>query len=162
MTVDRVADGVVVGLAYTLTVDDIVISEAGSDDPLEYLHGAHNIIPGLENALTGKQVGEKLSVTLPPEDAYGDYDEEDVEEIAREEMPDVEVLETGMLVEVEDEDGFSYMAVISEINDDVVVLDFNPPLAGKTLTYDVEVVSLRPATEDEIDHGHVHSGDHDH
>lgn len=161
MTIDQIADGVVVGLTYVLTVDGEIISEAQADDPLEYLHGAQNIIPGLEAALTGKKLGDKLSVTLQPEDAYGDYEEDDVEELDRSEMPDADMLEEGMLVEIEDEDGFSYMAVVAEITDDTVVLDFNPPLAGKILTYDVEVVSLRAASAEELDHGHVHGNDHD-
>ena len=95
------------------------------------------------------------AVTLDPEDAYGDYDEEDIEEIDRDDIPNVSELEVGMVVEVEDEDGYAYMAQVREIGEKVVVLDFNPPLAGKTLTYDVEVLAVREATEEEIEHGHV-------
>lgn len=158
---NTITDGVVVSLAYVLTVDGKVVSETDADEPLDYLHGAENIIPGLEAALTGKQVGDKLSVTLPPEDAYGDYDEDEIEEVERDQLPDE--LQEGMLVEVEDEDGFVFLATVTKIDQDTVKLDFNPPLAGKTLTYDVEVLAIREATEDERDHGHPHSlgGDFD-
>jgi FKBP-type peptidyl-prolyl cis-trans isomerase SlyD len=160
---DKITDGMVVSLAYVLTVDGEEMSRTDADDPLEYLHGASNIIPGLEAALTGKQVGDKINVTLDPDDAYGEYDEEEIEEIPRDEMPEAEMLEEGMLVEVEDEEGYSYVATVTQITDDMVTLDFNPPLAGKTLTYDVEVLGVRQANEDELDHGHPHSLDgHDH
>lgn len=159
MTTDTITDGKVVSLSYVLTVDGQVVSQTEADEPLEYLHGAENIIPGLEAALTGKRVGDKINVTLAPDDAYGEYDEDEIEEIDRDEMPESEVLEEGMLVEVEDEDGFVYVATVTELSDDTVVLDFNPPLAGKTLTYDVEVLHIREANDDEIAHGHPHSLD---
>ncbi len=158
---DTISDGKVVSLAYVLTVDGQEVSRTDSDDPLEYLHGAQNIIPGLEAALTGKKVGDKIDVTLNPSDAYGDYDEEEVEEIDRDEMPEAEALEEGMLVEVEDEDGYTYVATVTQITTDTVTLDFNPPLAGKTLTYNVEVLDMREANEEELDHGHPHSLDHE-
>lgn len=157
MTVNRITDGVVVSLAYSLTVDGEVIEQVGADEPLEYLHGADMIVPGLEAVLQGKQVGEKLHVTLPPDQAYGEYDEDEIEEIDLDEMPESEQLQEGMMVEVEDEDGETYYAFVAEITDDSVVLDFNPPLAGKTLTYDVEVLGMREATQEEIEHGHLHS-----
>jgi FKBP-type peptidyl-prolyl cis-trans isomerase SlyD len=159
---DTITDGKVVSLAYVLTVDGQEVSRTDSDDPLEYLHGAQNIIPGLEAALAGKKVGDKINVTLNPDEAYGDYDEDEVEEIDRDDMPEAEALEEGMLVEVEDEDGYTYVATVTQITDDTVTLDFNPPLAGKTLTYSVEVLGMREANEDELDHGHPHSLDHDH
>ncbi len=154
---DRITDGMVVSLAYVLTVDGEEVERTETDSPLEYLHGADNIIPGLEAALNGKQAGDQVNVTLPPEEAYGEYDEEEIEEVDRSDMADAGPLELGMLVEVEDEDGFVYMATIAEVTADTVTLDFNPPLAGKTLTYDVQVVAVRPANEDELDHGHPHS-----
>ena len=156
----KITDGLVVSLNYVLTVDGETLAQTDADDPMEYLHGAEEILPGLERALDGKQVGDKFSVTLQPEDAYGDYDDEDVEEIDRADIPNVEELEIGMVVEVEDEDGYAYMAQVREIGEKVVTLDFNPPLAGKTLTYDVEVVAIREATAEELEHGHSH-GDED-
>ena len=156
----KITDGLVVSLNYILTVDGETLAQTDADDPMEYLHGAEEILPGLEAALTGKQVGDKFNVTLQPEDAYGEYDDEDVEEIDRADIPNVTELEVGMVVEVEDEDGYAYMAQVREIGDKVVILDFNPPLAGKTLTYDVEVVAIREATAEELEHGHSH-GDGD-
>lgn len=157
MEPNRVADGMVVSIAYRLTVDGEEIASADANDPLEYLHGNEDILPGLETALTGKKVGDRFSVTLEPSEAYGEYDEENIDELDRVDIPDADELEVGMVVEVEDEDGYSYMAHVAEITSNTVVLDFNPPLAGKTLSYDVEVVDIRMATDEELEHGHVHS-----
>jgi FKBP-type peptidyl-prolyl cis-trans isomerase SlyD len=159
MAGEAIADGMVVSLAYTLEVDGEVIAETEVGDPMEYLHGAENIVPGLEAALTGKHVGDKLSVTLAPDDAYGEYDPEDIDEIDRSDLEHLTDLEIGMAIEVQDEEGDIYVAFIREIGADKITLDFNPPLAGKTLTYNVEVLDLRPATEEEIQHGHVHGMD---
>ncbi len=157
----NITDGLVVSLDYVLTVDGETLAKTEPDDPMEYLHGAEEILPGLEAALTGKQVGDKFSVTLQPEDAYGDYDEEEREEIDRADIPNADELEVGMEVEVENEDGYVYTAVVLEITPKVVILDFNEPLAGKILTYDVEVVGVREATAEELEHGHAHGNDFD-
>jgi FKBP-type peptidyl-prolyl cis-trans isomerase SlyD len=157
----KITDGVVVSLDYVLTVDGETLAKTEPGDPMEYLHGAEEILPGLEAALDGKQVGDKFSVTLQPEDAYGDYDEEEREEIDRADIPNIDELEVGMEVEVEDEDGYAYRAMVLEIGPKIVTLDFNPPLAGKTLTYDVEVVGIREATPEELEHGHAHGNDFD-
>lgn len=156
---EKVTGGKVVSLNYVLTVDGETLAQAEAGEPMEYLHGAQEILPGLEAAIDGKLVGDKFSVTLEPEDAYGEYEDEDVEEIDRADIPNADELEAGMAVEVEDEDGFTYTAEVIEVTPEIVVLDFNPPLAGKTLTYDVEIVGLREATAEELEHGHVH-GDH--
>ncbi len=171
MAVTQIQDGVVVSLAYTLTSDGEVIERASSEEPLDYLHGAENIVPGLERALDGKKVGDRFTVTLEPEDAYGEYDEEEVEVVAREDVPDAEALEPGMVVVLEDEDGYIFDAIVREITSNSVVLDFNPPLAGKTITYDVQVVALREAEEEELragqpygfaDDDYDEEDDHDH
>ncbi len=161
MAVETINDGVVVSLAYTLTVDGEEIESASREEPLDYLHGAGNIVPGLEELLAGKRVGDRVHATLPPDMAYGDYDPEETDRFERE-LLEIDVdLEIGMEVEVEDEDGYTYVATVTELSDDMVTLDFNPPLAGKTLTYDIEIVGLREATDEEVDHGHVHHHDHD-
>lgn len=159
MAVEKIENNVVVSLAYTLTVEGEEVGRADASEPLEYLHGAENIVPGLEAALDGKKIGDKLSVTVPPEDAYGYYDEDEVDEFDLEEIPGAENLENGMVVEVEDEDGFVYVGSVVEVTEESVVVDFNPPLAGKTLTFDVEVLALREASAEELDHGHPHSLD---
>jgi FKBP-type peptidyl-prolyl cis-trans isomerase SlyD len=156
MAVEKIQDGVIVSLAYTLTVDGEELDRADANDPLEYLHGAENIVPGLEDALTGKKVGDKLSVTLRPDQAYGEYSDDDIEVVDRDEIPDADRLRSGMLIEAEDEDGNVTMGIVREINDDRIILDFNPPLAGKTLTYNVEVLGLREADTEELAHGHPH------
>lgn len=156
---EKIADGVVVSLKYTLEVEGETVAQTDVDEPMEYLHGAENIVPGLEAALAGKKLGDKLSVTLSPDQAYGEYDPEDVDEIDREDMAHMDDIEVGMAIEVEDEEGDVYVAFIREINDESIVLDFNPPLAGKTLTYHVEVIGLRDATVEELQHGHVHGMD---
>lgn len=158
---DKIADGLVVSLAYVLKVDGEEVDRAERDDPFEYLHGAENIVPGLETALTGKRVGDKLTLKIAPEDGYGEYDEDEIEELDRAELPGAETLEPGTMVQLEDEDGYVYVATVSEVTADSIVLDFNPPLAGKTLDYDVEVLAIRPATDDEMAHGHVHGSDYD-
>lgn len=155
MAVNKIEKGVVVSIAYRLTSEGVEIEITDSDDPLEYLHGAGNIVPGLEAALEGKKAGDKFTVTLQPIDAYGEYDEEDVEVVAREDVPDS--LEVGMEVLLEDEDGELMEATVSAINDDSVVLDFNDPLAGKVVTYEVEVLELRQADEEELEQGYPHS-----
>ena len=151
-----IADNMVVALAYKLIVDGEQVSEATREEPMEYLHGYQEIVPGLEAALAGKKVGDALSVTLEPAEAYGEYDENETEEIDRADIEDSDDLEIGMVLEVEDQDGELYLAHVIEIGADTVVLDFNPPLAGKTLTYHVEVVDIRLADDEEIEHGHAH------
>lgn len=159
MAVDRIQDGVVVSLNYVLTVDGEEIARTEPGEPMDYLHGAENIVPGLEAALTGHQMGDRVSVTLTPDEAYGEYDEDNIEELDREDVPQADELENGMVIEVEDEEGDVYLAFVREVTADTVVLDYNPPLAGKTLTYDVEIVGLREAEEHELAHGHVHGMD---
>jgi FKBP-type peptidyl-prolyl cis-trans isomerase SlyD len=157
MTMEIIQDGVVVSLSYVLTVDGEELARTGDGEVMDYLHGADNIVPGLEKALTGKKVGDRVHVTLPPEEAYGKYDEEEIEELDRADLPDADQLEKGMVIEVEDEEGYVYLAFVREVTAETIVLDYNAPLAGKTLTYDVEVMAVRPADEEELDHGHPHS-----
>lgn len=167
--VDKIQDGVVVTMVYSMSVDGEEIESAPADAPLYYLHGSDNIVPGLEDALEGKGVGAKLTVTLAPEDAYGEYDEEDVQEvdIADIEMP-VGGLNPGDEIEIEDADGDIYMAVVKEVRPDVLLLDFNNPMAGKSITFNVEVLALRAATEEEIEFGEpeeyaeMYDDEHDH
>ncbi len=156
MAVEKVADGVVVSIAYVLKVDGQEVERADSSDPIEYLHGAANIVPGLESALNGRKVGDKLSVNVPPDQGYGPYDKEEVERVDRRDIPGAETLKKGMVVEMEDDEGYIYEATVVDISKDAITLDFNPPLAGKTLNFDVEVVALREADEEEMAHGHVH------
>jgi len=159
-----VADGLVVSLAYTLRLDDDEeIDSADSADPLVYLHGARNIIPGLEQALTGMKVGDARKVSVEPDDAYGDVDPDAYELVPYDAFPEDVDLEEGMgLRMVDNNTGQQMEAYVSELRDDGALLDLNHPLAGETLHFEVEIVGLRRATSDEIAHGHAHSADHTH
>ena len=159
-----VADGLVVSMAYTLRLDDgEEIDSATADDPLVYLHGAQNIIPGLEQALTGLKIGDARSVSVNAVDAYGDVDTDAFELVPYDAFPADVDLEEGMGLRMVDEStGGQVEAYISELTDDGALLDMNHPLAGETLHFDVEIVGLRRATSDEIAHGHAHNADHTH
>lgn len=143
-------------LAYTVYVDDEALATVDEDDPVEYLHGGSNIVVGLEEALAGMQAGDSFDVTVPPEKGYGEYDEDNLIELDREEFEfdeRDETLEIGMEVEMLDEEGNLLEGVIDAIEDDVVVVDLNPPLAGKTVRYAGEVIDVREATDEEIEWG---------
>ena len=158
----QVSDDVVVQIEYKLTVDGEVLDSSEEEGPLEYLHGYDNIVPGLEEALEGKKIGDSLHVTVKPDDGYGEYDEEAVSLVPRKEIPQDIPLKEGTEIMMEDEDGDHVSAVITWIGPDKVKLDFNHPLAGYTLDFDVKVIGLRAATEEELDHGHVHMEGHEH
>lgn len=161
-TPTKVADDLVVSIEYTLTVDGEVIDSSEDEGPLDYLHGHSNIIPGLEKELTGMQVGESKKVKVLPAEGYGELDEDSILEVPLDEFPEDVPLEPGIELEITDDEGDMMFAEIIEIGDDTVTLDTNHPLAGKTLHFDISIVGLRAASAEEIDHGHVHFGDHDH
>ncbi len=152
-----VADGVVVSLNYTLRLDsDEVVDSSGDQDPLMFLQGVGQIIPGLERELLGMAVGDEKSVSVAPADAYGELNPEAFESVSRDLFPaDMELAE-GVELHLQDPDGGIAAAIVAEIHPDSVLLDFNHPLAGETLNFDVKVADLRPATEEEIAHGHAH------
>jgi len=154
-----VAKDLVVSLTYTLKVAGNVVDEADQADPLLYLHGHKNIVPGLERALAGMKVGESKTVVVKPKDGYGEYDEDDVEVVPRDDFPEEIPLETGVEILIEDEEGDEVSATIVEVTKDKVKLDFNHPLAGKELHFEVTILDLRRPTEDELEHGHAHYED---
>lgn len=159
-----IAKNTVVNLEYILTLENgKEIDRADINKPLEYLHGFGNIVPGLEKALEGMTVGEEKQVVVPAEDGYGERDEDDVVEIPRDKFPDSMELKVGNPMNVQDsESGKSFTAYIAELHPDFVVLDFNHPLAGETLHFQVKVVGLREPSEEELDHGHAHGNGHSH
>lgn len=148
---------------YTLKDDgDQVIDTSSGKDPLVYIHGFGNIIPGLEQALEGKSKGEKLQVSVPPEQAYGNHNAEMVQVVPKERMANLPEIEVGARLKADTENG-PLVFTVTEIRDNEYVLDGNHPLAGATLHFDVEVMDLRDATSEELEHGHVHGpGGHDH
>lgn len=159
---DTIQNNVVVALAYTLKLENgEVVDESDAEDPLEYLHGAGNIIPGLERELSGMRVGEVKRVQVAPSEGYGEYDPEDTEVLPRTEFPTDMPLTAGMVVTLADAEDNYTEAVIREVSAESITLDYNHPLAGKTLFFDVEVLSLREATPEEIAHGHVHGAEYD-
>jgi FKBP-type peptidyl-prolyl cis-trans isomerase SlyD len=155
-----IQDGVVVTLEYTLTVDGQVVdsskSEEGSE-PIEFIQGEGQIIPGLESALYGMTVGDSKHVSVTAADGYGDLDDEAFADVPRAEFPPQIPMEIGVQLSLRDENGDEMDAIIASVGKDTVRLDFNHPLAGKDLTFDVTVADLREATEEELEHGHVHS-----
>lgn len=155
----------VVGIHYTLknAAGDVVDSSSGSD-PLFYLHGHDNIVPGLERKLTGRNVGEKLNVVVQPADGYGERDARGEQQVPREAFPADVTLEEGMQLALRDPSGAVVPLWIAKVESELVHVDLNHPLAGEVLTFDVEVVSVRDATGEELEHGHPHGpgGDHHH
>jgi FKBP-type peptidyl-prolyl cis-trans isomerase SlyD len=133
-------------------------------EPLAFIQGIGNIIPGLEEQLEGKAVGDKVNVVLAPEKGYGHRNEENVHIVPLSgfQADDDEKLEVGMQVRVETNNGVS-IADVAKIEGDEVTLDLNHPLAGETLHFDVEIIDIREATKQEIEHGHAHGpGGHHH
>lgn len=151
---------------YTLknTKGEVLDTSAGQE-PLSYIQGIGEIVPGLEAALEGKKAGDKISVTLTPEDAYGDWDEELVEVVPREDFDFEGDIALDQEFHFEDEEGVHHMVRVTKIEGDEITIDGNHPLAGQALHFDVEVVGVREATEEELEHGHVHDAEghhHDH
>jgi len=146
----------VVSIHYTLTnkAGEKLDSSIGAE-PLTYLHGAGNIIPGLENALSDKSVGDKLTVTIEPAEAYGERNDEHMQTVPREMFQGIDNIEVGMQFQADSSNGPA-IVTITEIEGDNISIDGNHPLAGEQLTFDVEVMDIRPATETEMEHGHIH------
>jgi len=160
----KIASNKVATLHYTLKDDKGALIESSvGNEPLTYIHGIGNLIPGLEDKLEGKQAGDKLSVLVPAEDAYGERDEELIEEVEKAEFDSGEDLEVGKEFQYDDEDGNVFHVRIVEIKGDKIVVDGNHPLAGMNLSFDVEVIGVRDASKEELEHGHVHGeGGHHH
>ena len=143
-------------LHYTLKDNEGNILDQSEDGSFIYLHGALNIIPGLENALTGKKAGEDLNVKVSPEEAYGVRNEEQMQEVPKEMFEADADIQVGMQFHAQGVDEDMIMVTVAEVKDDVIVVDGNHPLAGMELNFDVKIVEVRDATEEEMEHGHVH------
>ena len=147
----------VVSIDYTLRDDDgQVIDTSEGGEPLYYLHGHQNIVPGLEAALTGKAPGDAVSVLVLPEDGYGERDDEQVFTVPRDRMPDELELEVGEILGMETSSGHTIPVTIVALSSESVTLDGNHELAGMNLHFSVTVREIRTATEEELAHGHVH------
>ncbi|MEQ5802659.1 peptidylprolyl isomerase [Halomonas sp. H10-9-1] len=159
----QIAQNSVVAFHYTLTnnAGEVLDSSEGRE-PLTYLHGAGNIIPGLEKELEGRTAGDKLNATVAPAEGYGEKQEQLVQEVPRDAFQGVENIEPGMQFQAQTQGG-PLMVTVTQVSGDTVTVDGNHPLAGQTLNFDVEIASVREASEEEIEHGHVHGeGGHEH
>jgi FKBP-type peptidyl-prolyl cis-trans isomerase SlyD len=147
----------VVSIDYTLRDNsgNLIDSSEGSD-PLEYLHGNGNIIPGLEKALAGKKAGDQLTCSIAAADAYGERDDSLIFKVNKSEFEGADI-EVGMQFEAHGEEGAQIVTVVG-IEGEEVTIDANHPLAGETLNFDVKIVDVREATSEELEHGHVHGG----
>jgi len=162
MSKDTVQDGLVVSMDYKLTVDGEVLDSSDDAGPLQFLAGYGNIVPGLEREMIGMKIGESKDVIVKPEDGYGEFDDEAFMDVPRNEFPADMEIEEGVELNVTDEDGQSQYARVESLTKENVRLDFNHPLAGAELHFNVKVVALRDPTEEELDHGHVHDEGHHH
>lgn len=159
----KIENNKVVSINYTLRNDaGEVLDSSEGREPLVYIHGMGNIITGLESQLLGKSAGDSLKVSIPPSEAYGEYDLSQVVQVSRSQFEGAPDLKVGMRFTATSDQGYQ-VVTITNINDDVVTIDGNHPLAGKTLHFDVTVVDVRDASPDELSHGHVHGpGGHHH
>ncbi len=151
----------VVTLNYTLTDNDGNVIDESKDGSFAYLHGASNIIPGLENALTGKAAGDELSVAVEPAEGYGERDPQKTQAVPRNMVPEDAEVDVGMQFHAQGPNGETMVVTVIGVQDDSIMVDGNHPLAGVALNFAVEIMDVRDASAEEIDHGHVH-GPHGH
>jgi FKBP-type peptidyl-prolyl cis-trans isomerase SlyD len=158
-----IAQDKVVLIHYTLTNDDgKVLDSSSGREPLAYLHGKGNIISGLESALDGKQAGDKLNVRVEPAEGYGVRDDALVQQVPRRQFGGAN-LKPGMQFHAQTSQGHARVVTVTRVVGDMVTVDGNHPLAGEALNFDVEVAEVRDATQEELEHGHVHGpGGHHH
>lgn len=155
----QIAQNSVASLSYVLTdTKGEVLDEATTETPFVYLHGANNIIAGLEKALVGKSANDTLEVTIPPAEAYGEHDERLTQQVSKTMFGDVDdsQLAPGVQFNAQTNVG-NQVITITAVEGDTVTIDGNHPLAGETLHFDVTVLDVRTATEEELQHGHAHA-----
>ena len=159
-----VCDNLLVIMHYKLTDNEgNVLDDSTGNEPLAYLHGSKNIISGLESALAGKVEGDELQVKVAPKDGYGDVNPELIQTVPMEAFQGVEKVEEGMGFESQTPEGQIQRIVVKKVEGDEITIDGNHPLAGMELNFDVKIVEVREASDEEKEHGHVHGpGGHDH
>ena len=159
----QIAQNSVVAFHYTLTNDaGEVLDSSEGREPLTYLHGAGNIIPGLEKELEGRVAGDKLNVKVSPEEGYGEVQEQLLQEVPRDAFQGVESIEPGMVFTAQTQGG-PVQLMVTGVEEDDITVDPNHPLAGKVLHFSGTVNEVREPTQEELDHGHVHGpGGHHH
>lgn len=159
----KIAKDKVVSIEYTLRDDNgKILDSSDGREPLAYIHGNGNLIPGLEAQLEGKSANDALKVSVPPAEGYGEFDQGQIVAVPRSQFTGVDDLAIGMQFTSSGPDG-ERIVTVTKIEQDHVTVDGNHPLAGQTLNFDVKIVSVREATSDELSHGHVHgAGGHHH
>lgn len=152
----KISKNKVVSIHYHLTDADgnVIDSSIQRGEPLKYIHGNKNLIPGMENGVEGKEVGDKLNLEIPPKDGYGEMNENLIYSIPKEQFGD-QAVAAGMQFSAQTQQGQMKLTV-KEVKENEIVVDANHDLAGKTLFFEVEVMEVREASESEIAHGHVH------
>jgi FKBP-type peptidyl-prolyl cis-trans isomerase SlyD len=154
----QISKDLVASIHYTLkNADGEVLDTSDGQDPLHYVHGASNIVPGLEKELEGKATGDSLAVVVEPIDGYGEYNPELIQELPKDMFAGVDNIEAGMEFQAQTPEGGMQIIEVKSIDGDKITVDGNHPMAGQTLHFDVEVTDVREATADELEHGHVHS-----
>lgn len=152
-----IGENLIVCIHYKLTDGEgNVLDSSEGSEPLAYLHGKGNIIPGLENSLIGKAEGDSLQVKVEPAQGYGEVMPEMIQVFDREVFQGAESIEVGMTFEAEAPDGSIQSLLVTKVEGDEITVDANHPLAGVELNFDVQIVSVREATQQELDHGHAH------
>jgi len=160
MSKDTVQDGVVVSMEYTLKIDGEQIDSSEGQGPLQFLAGHGNIVAGLESEMKGMKIGDSKNVVVAPADGYGEFDAEAFMDVPSNQFPSDMKVEEGMELTVRDDKGEGRYARVENVEGETVRLNFNHPLAGDELHFDVKITALREPTDEELDHGHVHDGHH--
>lgn len=156
----KIQNNSAVSFHYSLTDDEgNSIDSSEGQEPLGYLHGAGNIIPGLEKALEGKSAGDSLTVAVEAAEGYGEVQKELIQEVPREAFQGIDSIELGMQFEAQTGQGGSVPVTVIEVTDKIITVDGNHPLAGKNLNFDVTIEQVREATEDELAQGHMHGSE---
>lgn len=164
MEQDTIQVDSIVTIHYSLTLDSgEQIDSSDKSEPLEYLHGHGNIVPGLEEELTGHKIGEDLAVKITPDKGYGLPDPEGMKELPRSTFPEDLDLKPGAILAAEDESGNPLHLRVVEAGKEMVKVDMNHPLAGQNLNFQIQIIAVRSATQEELAHGHAHGpGGHGH
>lgn len=160
----KIENNSVVRFHYAVSEPGQPVLESSRDagEPLSILIGQHNIIPGLESAMLGREAGETFAATVAPEQAYGERRDGLTQRVAKKYVPDGDRVRPGMQVMLQTSNG-PRVVTVQKVGTTVVDVDLNHPMAGKTLTFDVEIIAVRAASEEELAHGHVHGeGGHAH
>jgi FKBP-type peptidyl-prolyl cis-trans isomerase SlyD len=156
----NIANNRVVSINYTLTNAQNQVLDSTGPEPFQYLHGHQNIIPGLEKVLEGKNQGDSLKVSIPAAEAYGERNDNLVATVPLDRFSGVDTVKEGMQFHAETPDGEIQMVTVTKVETNTVTIDGNHPMAGLDLNFDVSVLNVREASEEELRHGHVHASCH--